>query len=218
MPPVSQPPLHRIRAACGLIGPAVFTAAWLVGTRRQRGYSVAHEHISGLAAPDAEDPHVMTAGFVTLGVCTVAFGAELDRRLSRGGRRAGPGPALMAAAGVATVALATFRRDRRSNYAPPGETETPPSWRNDLHDVSAVASGALGLASLLALAARFRRDPAWRPLARPAALAALSSGGLSAWFARDVVRPGNGIVQRASVTIPLSFMARVSLRLLRTGP
>ena len=35
---------------------AAFTAAWVIGTRRQPGYAAAHEHISGLAAPDAEAP------------------------------------------------------------------------------------------------------------------------------------------------------------------
>ena len=46
----------RTRAACGLVGPAAFTAAWALATARQPGYSIANEHISGLAAPDAQSP------------------------------------------------------------------------------------------------------------------------------------------------------------------
>jgi uncharacterized protein DUF998 len=207
--------INRVRAACGLLGPAAFTAAWIVSTRRQSGYSLAHEHISGLAAPDAEDPHVMTAGFVALGLGTVAFAAELDRRLSRGGARPGPGPLLMGASGVATVAAGVFRRDRRSNYPAPGEIDRRQSSRNDIHDLSAVASGGLGLASLLTLAVRFRREPGWEDLTRPAVAAAVASTALAAWFVRDVVRPGNGIVQRAGVTIPLWFMGRVATRMVQ---
>jgi hypothetical protein len=209
--------VSRLRAACGLLGPTAFTAAWLLGTRRQPAYSVANEHISGLAAPDAEVPHVMTAGFLTFGACTVIFSSELERRLSAGGRRPGPGPALMAASGLAMIAAGTFRRDRISNYPMPGEPDDPQSWRNDVHDLAAVASAGTGIGALLALAWRFSDDPAWRSFARPALVAATTSGGLSGWFARDTTRPGNGFVQRASVTIPLVFMARVAVEMLRSA-
>lgn len=205
----------RLRAACGLIGPAAFTAAWLVATRRQPSYSLANEHISGLAAADAEVPHVMTAGFMAFGTCTVVFASELERRLDAPGRGPGIGPCVMAASGVSMVAAGAFRRDRISNYPMPGAPDDPQSWRNDVHDLAAVAAGALGLGALLALAARFRGDPDWDRLAGPAIRAAVGSGGLSAWFIRDVTRPGNGIVQRASITLPLGFMARVALRMLR---
>lgn len=205
----------RVRAACGVLGPAAFTAAWLVATRRQPMYSAANEHISGLAAPDAEVPHVMTAGFLAFGACTVVFASELERRLSSEGRRPGLGPALMAASGLAMIAAGAFRRDRMSNYPMPGEPLEPQSWRNDAHDLAAVSSGSMGIAALLALARRFSGDPRWRPYARPALAAATASGVLSTWFARDVTRPGNGIVQRVSITIPLAFMTRVALKMLR---
>lgn len=204
-----------LRAACGLVGPAAFTAAWLVATRRQPSYSLANEHISGLAADDAEVPHVMTAGFVAFGTCAVVFASELERRLDAPGRGPGIGPTAMAASGVSMLAAGAFRRDRISNYPMPGAPDDPQSWRNDVHDLAAVAAGALGLGALLALAARFRGDREWDALAGPACRAAVASGGLSAWFIRDVTRPGNGIVQRASISLPLAFMARVALRMLR---
>ncbi len=202
-----------MRALAGLVGPAAFTAAWLVAQRRQDEYAAAHEHISGLAAPDADDPHVMTAGFLALGVCTAAFASELDRRLG-GSRRSGWGPALIGASGLAMVVAGSFRRDHRSNVPAAGE---PPgqSWVNDVHDAASVLGGAAGAVGLLALARRFAGDPEWRRLALPAISAAAAGSGLTGWFLRDVVRPGNGIVQRASVTIPLAFMARLALRMLR---
>ena len=203
-----------LRAAAGLVGPAAFTAAWAVSARRQSTYSVANEHISGLAAPGATDPAVMTAGFVTLGVSSVIFAAELDRRLG-GGERSGYGPALMAASGLAMLGAGLFRRDRVSNYPMPGEPDGHQTWVNDVHDVSSVAAGTFAFGSLAALAVRFSGDPAWEDLSWRAASAALTGGALSAWFARDVTRPGNGLVQRASVSIPLGFMTRVAWRMLR---
>ena len=200
----------RLGALCGLLGPAAFTAAWLIAQRRQDEYQFRHEHISGLAAKDANDPHVMTAGFVALGGCTVAFASALDRRL---GPRAGLGPALIGVAGLATIVAGAFRRDRRSNFPPPGESEGQ-SWENDVHDAAAAVGGVAGTLGLVALAPRLARDPAFRDLARPALGAAGASAGISAWFLRDVVRPGNGLLQRANITIPLVFMARLALRLL----
>ena len=169
-----------------------------------------HEHISGLAARDATDPHLMTAGFLALGACTVAFASALERRL---GPRAGSGPALIGVAGLATIAAGLFRRDRRSNFPPPGESEGQ-SWVNDVHDLAAAVGGAAGTLGLVALTAALTRDEALRDMARPALGAAGASAGISAWFLRDVVRPGNGLLQRANVTIPLAFMARLALRLL----
>ena len=118
--------VHRALALCGLIGPAAFTAAWALGTVRQPGYSVAHEHISGLAAPDADNPAVMTVGFLALGTATVGFAAALEERLGAKGSGKGPakasaglGPALIGVSGVAMVVAGLFRRDRMSNYPNP---------------------------------------------------------------------------------------------------
>jgi len=203
----------RLRTACGLIGPAAFTAAWLLAQRRQDEYQVRHEHISGLAARDATDPQLMTAGFFALGSCTVAFASALQRRLDP---RPGLGPALIGVAGLATIAAGVFRRDRRSNFPAPGEPEGQ-SLVNDVHDTAAILGGMAGTAGLVALAPALARDPALQELAKPALSAACASAGLSAWFLRDVVRPGNGLLQRVNVTIPLVFMARLALRMLRNG-
>jgi len=201
----------RLRALGGVLGPVAFTAAWLLAQRRQDEYQVRHEHISGLAARDATDPHVMTAGFAALGAGTMLFASALERRL---GPRAGPGPALIGVAGLATIAVGVFRRDRRSNFPGPGEPAGQ-SWVNDVHDTAAVLGGMAGTAGLVALAPALARDPALRDLAGPALGAAGASAGLSAWFLRDVVRPGNGLLQRVNVTVPLVFMARLAIRLLR---
>ena len=203
----------RFGALCGILGPAAFTAAWLVAQRRQDEYQVRHEHISGLAAKDANDPHVMTAGFVALGGCMIAFASALERRL---GPRAGTGSALIGVAGTATIVAGLFRRDRRSNFPSPGEPEGQ-SWVNDVHDLAAGVGGAAGTLGLVTLAPALSRDPALRDLAKPALSAAGASAGISAWFLRDVVRPGNGLLQRVNVTIPLVFMARLALRLLNGG-
>jgi len=197
--------------ACGLLGPAAFTAAWIAGSSRQPGYSVANEHISGLAAPDARTPALMTAGFMALGVSTLGFAAALDRRLGSTARA----PQLLGASGLAICFAGLLRRDRMSNWPMPGDLLERQSWINDAHDLASVAGHVCATSGLLSLAARLRREPGLRDLALPAAGAAVASSGLMSYFARDVVRPGNGIVQRIGITLPLAFTARLAWRLLR---
>jgi hypothetical protein len=203
-----------LRTACGVVGPAAFTAAWAVATLRQPGYSIAHEHISGLAAPDAEQPHLMRAGFLGLGASSILFADELHRRLDARGRPAGWGPPLMAASGVAIVVAGLATRDRMSNTPPP-DAPHGQSPVNDLHDVASVLAGITSGAALLALARRFHRDPAWHDLSHRTVRTAIVGAGLTAWFLSDVTRPGNGLVQRAGVSVPLTFMARTAFRMLR---
>jgi uncharacterized protein DUF998 len=205
----------RVLATFGVLGPAVFTAAWVEASRRQPGYSVVNEHISGLAAPDARAPVIMTVGFWALGLCTIGFAAALDRRLARADADAGLGPALLGGSGLAICAAGTLRRDRMSNFPMPGEPPTGQSWINDGHDAASLVGHICASAGLLSVAMRLRRDPALRDLAAPGAGAALASSGAMSYFARDVVRPGNGVVQRIGISIPLLFTARLAWRLLR---
>jgi hypothetical protein len=201
----------RLLLMCGLLGPVSFTAAWVAASRRQPGYSMANEHISGLAAPDARDPALMTAGFAALGVGSVAFGAALDRRLGEGAWA----PALLGASGLAICAAGFLPRDRMSNYPMPGEPLVRQSWVNDAHDLASVTGHVCATLGLLSLAWHLRREQGLRDLAWPAAGAAIASSGLMSYFARDVVRPGNGIVQRIGISMPLAFTTRLAWRLLR---
>jgi hypothetical protein len=205
----------RLRAACGVIGPAAFTAAWVTSTMRQTGYSIAEEHLSGLAAPDARDPGIMIAGFVTLGACTTAFGSALEVAL--GGRgRAGAGPALVRGAGIATIAAGLLRRDRMLLH--PAEAVAGQSWHNHGHDLASLGIYAALILAPPLLARRLRDDPRWSAL-RPAALA--TSAGTTALlglFWSRAVEPWNGIVQRVAVTIPLAAMAALATDLLRHDP
>ena len=84
--------LSRLGAWCGVIGPVLFTAAWVVSSLRQAGHSATEVQLSGLAADDARDPQIMMAGFVVLGAGTVAFGA---------GRAAAGGATVSCSAGLA---------------------------------------------------------------------------------------------------------------------
>ena len=217
-------------AWAGMAGPGVFTGAWILSSLRQTGYPAADIQISGLAAPDARDPWIMIAGFLVLGGCSVAFGAALHdalggrgqasggRRRAPGGRgRAGPAPRLIQGAGVLTVAAGLLRRDHMLL------TSGSVSWHNHAHDViSAVIYAALVVAQLL-LARRFGRDAADREQARTGwrrwrpwlLVSAGVTAGLLTAFAAGTSAADAGILQRAAVTVPLSVITAIAIRLTR---
>jgi len=197
----------RLGAWCGVVGPLLFTAAWVAGSLRQAGHSTAEVQLSGLAADDARDPQIMVAGFVVLGVCSIGFGLALRRVLSP--RAAGAW--LVVLAGAAAVAAGVFRRDHLLLVGPGFTSE---SWHNQVHDViSGVAYGAM-LAAPLVLARRFRSDPDWAVVSRPVQVMALGSAIALVVFASRVVEPWNGVVQRVAVTLALGAEVLTAARML----
>jgi hypothetical protein len=198
---------RRLGAAAGLVGPAGFTAGWVAASLRQTGHSATGVQLSGLAAPDARDPGIMIASFVLLGGCSVAFGGTLHGALRP---RPGPAPRLIQCAGLLTVAAGLLRRDHMML----GRPGTGQSWHNHAHDaVSAVIYLLLAVVPLL-LAARFRGDSHWRPLAVPALAAGLATAGFLGLFVTGTSAPSAGLLQRIAVSIPLALLAAVAVRLL----
>src|SRR5215472_12345600 len=194
--------LSRLGAWCGVVGPVLFTAAWVVSSLRQTGHSATEVQLSGLAADDARDPEIMMTGFVALGVCSIGFGSALRRVLSP--RAAGAW--LVIVAGAAAVAAGVFRRDHVLLAGPGFSGE---SWHNQVHDVvSGIAYGAM-IAAPVVLAQSFRADPDWAGLRRPLQALAL--------FASGAVQPWNAVVQRAAVTLPLAAGVLIAARLLAAG-
>lgn len=205
---------RRLRALAGTVGPVAFTGAWVTSTARQHEYSLAEEHLSGLAAPDARNRHLMTAGFLTMGGCTVAFARELQYGLG-GPDRSGLGPTALAVGGWATVAAGLLPRDRMLLRLPDEHEPPIPSWKNDGHDMaSAVIYGSVVLAPVL-LARRFRDDPEWDDLVVPSLATSALSVALLVLFASRLVEPWNGVVQRLMVTVPMVSSIALSRRLLR---
>ena len=201
---------RRARVAgawCGIAGPAAFTAAWVAASLRQPGYSASQVQLSGLAAMDAHDPQIMMAGFIGLGVCSVAFGSALGRVTAVGAA----GPWLIGTAGAAVVAAGLFRRDHMLLTGPGFGQE---SWHNQVHGlVSGVAYGAM-IAAPLALARRLHGDPQWGRLSRPLLVIGLGSAVTLAVFAARAAEPWNPVIQRVAVSLPLAAEVLLAARLL----
>jgi Protein of unknown function (DUF998) len=185
----------------GVLGPVVFTGAWIAGSLRQAGHPLGSIQLSGLAAPDARDPWIMITGFLVLGGCTIVFGLTARNTIG------GPAPVLIGVAGALTIAAGLLRRDHL--LLVPG----PASWHSHAHDlVSAAIYVDLVLAQVV-LARRFGRDPAWRRWRWWPLLTATATAALLVAFTADTSAPDAGILQRIAVSIPLAVVAAVAVRL-----
>jgi len=215
--PVPGPGLSRARvrllASGGIVGPAVFTAAWVAASLRQPEPSFNRIQLSGLAALDARDPWIMITGFLTLGVGSLALGSALKQALGGHGR-AGRGPDLVQVAGAAIIAAGLFRRDHTFlglGFA--GE-----SWHNHLHDAASLVVYAASIAAPLVLARRVRLDPEWVATRRALLACVLASVALLGLFASGAARDWNGALQRLFSTVPLAAMTVLARRLLASVP
>ena len=114
-----SPLWSRLGAATGIVGPVVFTGAWIVASLRQTGHSAVAVQLSGLAAPDARDPGIMIAGFAALGVCSVAFGGSLHRALGGSGPSARPRRAWLGVRVDGPRLRCVRPEPHRSDFGPP---------------------------------------------------------------------------------------------------
>ena len=204
--------MRRVATAAGIFGPAAFTVAFTSSERRQEGYSIRDEHISGLAAPDARNPEVLLTGFLVMGGSTILFATTLRDRL--GGRRGGLGPILLALSGAGAIGAGLLRRDRMLLHPPDQPDDYRQSWKNDGHDISAGVIYTTSVAAPLFLFRHLRRDPRLAPLAPLGLAASATSLSLMAYFSTQVDREGNGVVQRVMVSLPMAFMSALAWRML----
>jgi Protein of unknown function (DUF998) len=205
-----SPARRRLGAIAGLAGPVAFTAAWVAASLVQAGHSAGEVQISGLAAPDARDSWIMITGFVVLGGCSVAFGSALQSELGGAGR-AGPGPRLIQATGVLTIAAGLLRRDRMLLTSPAGE-----SWHNHAHDVVSVPIYLALVAVPLLLARRFRGNPRWGVLCVPLVAGSVATLAVLAVFLAGAFPAWDGVLQRVGVSLPLAALCAVAARQLGT--
>jgi hypothetical protein len=210
--------MTRKLAVCGMLAPAVFTAAWLVAGFVQRGYDARREDISGLAALTAEHPWIMAAGLVIPGLLTVGFAAGLHRGVG-GGKGSKLGPALVALAGGGLVAIGFLRNDCSSltvecnAHIEAGNA----SWHHTAHDVLSLPVFAAAVLAPAAMAPRFAGDAKWRHLAPLSLTAAPVLAVLFVLGGIEVIPAWNGVLQRWAASTAFAWMEVAALQLLRLG-
>jgi len=189
----------RLGAACGLLAPIAFVAAWLVGGLLTEGYDPVGSAISQLAREGAPTRALMTGGLVAFGLLLPVWAVVLGRRL---GSR--PVQAAATVAGLATLAVAALPLTR------------DPGGTSDL--LHAVAAGigyvAMALTPLLA-AGPLRRAGYAGAAAASAVVGLLSAGALvGTLLAGDVA----GALQRLGLGVVDGWHVAAALGVLRAAP
>lgn len=194
-------------AWAGIVGPILFTAAFLAQEAFRRGeYNPIAEPVSALEA--GPNGWIQQANFVIFGLLTFAFAVGLHRGV-RPTRAGLAGPALLFVSGVGLLLAAIFplREDAAGVTFDPGG-----------HVVAGLMFFASSAVGLIVVSRRLVRDPRWRGIA-PYTLAAgvVALAGLV--FVSALVMPDSaplddwaGLAQRALIILVL-FPCRIALSL-----
>lgn len=205
-------PVIAVLAAAGIVGPVLFTVAFLVqGLFRLDEYSPVAEVVSALEA--GPWGWVQQVNFVVFGLLTVAFavGLHLELRPTRWGVI---GPSLLVLSGTALVWAAVFplREDAAGITYDPG-----------LHIVGGVTYFLSSSFGLIVVSRRLAADPRWRHLAGYALATGIT--GVALFVAMGVfVIPEDaplhawaGLAQRIVLLVLFPCTVVLSLRLLRVA-
>ena len=185
----------RLGALCGILGPAAFVGAWLVGGVLTDGYDPAREAISQLAREGASTQPLMTAGLVVFGLLIPVWAFAVARVLDEPRLRIS-----VTVAGLATIAVALFPLSR--------DTGQP-------QDVAHAVSAGLGYVAMavspLLGALALRRRGLRRAAAVSAAVGVVSACALVASVTTDY---GGGF-QRLGLTVVDAWYVVVATWVLR---
>ncbi len=161
----------------GLVGPAAFIGAWVVGTAVTAGYSPITDAISRLAAVGADTRVLMSAGFLGFAAASIPASAAV--------RRAIPGSAWVGVlgTGMATAAVAALPLDHSAAI-------------DSAHGLAAGAGYALFVYAAAAAAM-----PLWRAGRLPLAVLSVSVAVLaSATLLATPFVEASGLLQRVGLT------------------
>ncbi|MGH2572129.1 MAG: DUF998 domain-containing protein [Actinomycetota bacterium] len=206
-----RPPVTGLLAWAGIVGPILFTVAFVLQALFRPGYSHVAEPVSALAA--GPNGWIQNANFLVFGLLVIVFALGLHLGM-RPTRRGVAGPALLALSGVGLMLAGLFpwALDARGDYI------VPPA-----HVVGAYTAFLPAGLGLIVLSRRMARDQSWRSLASYSigsgivvAVLFLGTGPLA--VPDDApLHDWAGLLQRGTVAVWFSCTIVLALRLLRVA-
>lgn len=186
----------RQLALAGIVGPAVFAAAAVIGAPFDDGYSHIHNFVSELAAHGSSARVLMTVGFLTLGLCLLVFAWSVRALRPTAGALA----LVIALSGAGTLMAGTFSCDE--DCPAKGQMST----HQELHNVSSVITFSTWIIAPL-LAGWQLRGTRWARISVAFGLFELAVGvGLSSFSDRQPDDPV-GLLQRVLlITVGVWFV------------
>lgn len=189
----------RYLAAGGIVGPLLYTVAWLALAFLDPTHSHLRDPISNLSAIGAPYALVMTFIILVFALLIIVFAYGLHRGLPPG---LWAGPAALALAGVGYIGIALAPL----NLASPGEPNVP-------HTISAsITVFALMFAPVL-MVRRLRRDPRWRNLGGYSIATTAMALAFAVMASLPTFAGLEGLMQRLVTAVLLAWMFVVAIRL-----
>jgi hypothetical protein len=197
---------------CGVLGPVIFVASFLVQGALRSGYDALRHPVSSLSLGSAG--WVQMATFWLTGLLIAAYAVGL--------RRAGCGwwtPVLVGLVGVGLVGAGIFAADPISGYPPGSPVSAPPSAHGIAHQLFSTPVFTALPAAMLVMTRRFLRsgERGWAWYSLLSALLFFGSFVLSSFgFGQNaVLMPVGGLWQRLALVVGLSWLAALALHLRR---
>lgn len=196
--------------ACGIVGPVVFNATYLIAGAARPGYDPMRDTISALSL----DPlgWIQVVDFIVFGVLIVAFGIGGLRPALRSGRGAMVVPVLQVTTGICLIAAGVFVMDpaTANGIAPPILT-----FHGEVHNAASYVALTARVLGCLVLAVRFAGEHGWRVWAVYSVITALLMiTFLGALGAAHAVDGPAGLFERLATLAGSVFTVALSARLL----
>lgn len=192
---------------CGVVGPALFVAAFLTLGATRAGYDASRMFVSQLSLGDGGWTQI--ANSVVTGILFVAFASGLGERLPQG-RGATWGPRLIGLAGIGLILAGIFVADPALGYPPgtPSGISESTSDHGAIHELAALlVFGGLAAAAIV-FSRRFAAQPERSAMRNYSLATAVLLLGF--FIAANVaafdegLRSVAGVLQRASIIIGLA--------------
>jgi hypothetical membrane protein len=202
----------RRAAVAGMSGPVLFVTVFTVEGARRPGYCPLSMFVSELSLGPAG--WVQVTSFLVTGALVVVFGRGLAR-YARDGGTSRAGPVLLQIIGLSLMASGPFTTD-------PSSVAGPVTWHGMIHGLFGAVVFTLAPVTCFVFYRRFRRDPAWRPLAGwTLAAAVLLALGIGVLRFSQVPEAGlfgyKGLVQRVVLVTFMAWLFAVGARLHRVS-
>ncbi len=202
---------QRLAALCGMAGPVIFVAVFMIAGWLRPGYDPVSMYVSELSI--GPNGWIQIANFVVLGLLLLGFSAGVALAF-RDGYASKAGPTPLAIIGVALIGSGLFVTD-------PATIFQQMSRQGQVHGVLGAIVFSLAPISCLLFFRRFRSDRQWRALQWPTLAVALLLTALIVLLklaqSPSSLHPIAGLIQRLFLITYLAWLFSFAGGLYRRG-
>lgn len=195
---------------CGIVGPVVFNATYLIAGAARPGYDPMRDTISALSLGPLG--WIQAVNFIVFGVLIAAFGLGGLRPALRPGRGATVVPVLQLTTGICLIAAGVFVMDPSTAS---GSAAAILTFHGEVHNAASYVALTARVLGCLVLAVRFAREHGWRVWSVYSVITALLMiTFLGALGAAQAVDGPAGLFERLATLAGSVFTVALSARLL----